>query len=191
MALRKGVLLREGRRVPRGALREGTERGMSGASRGGAALRRGAHREGATFTDLHMTARACRCPGVESRVRVQELDGSNGDRSMCACHMHARSGKMSVLRGWGGECESVVCVSEQDGVLATCRHASRFWESACDCCDWVRPSARCGCDKQGGQWGAPRGALPCYAATRRSRRVPRQGGPRLGPRQATGRCMGR
>lgn len=121
---------------------------------GGAALRRGAYREGATFGDLQM----CRCPGVESRVRVQELDGSNGDRSMCACHMHARSGKMSVLRG-GGECESVVCVSEQDGVLATCRHASRFWESACDCCDWVRPSARCWCDKQGGQWGAPRGVL--------------------------------
>ena len=151
---------------------------------GGAALRRGAYREGATFGDLQM----CRCPGVESRVRVQELDGSNGDRSMCACHMHARSGKMSVLRGWGGECESVVCVSEQDGVLATCRHASRFWESACDCCDWVRPSARCGYDR------AVSGALRegrCYAATRRSRRVPRQGGPRLGPRQATGRCMGR
>ena len=65
---------------------------------------------------------------------------------------------MSVLRG-GGECESVVCVRERDGGLATWRHGSRFWESACDCCDWVRPSARCGCDKQGGEWGAPRGVL--------------------------------
>ena len=89
---------------------------------GGPALRRGAYREGATFGDLQM----CRCPGVESRVRVQELDGSNVDRSMCACHMHARSGQMSVLRGVGAS--SVVCVSEQDGVLATCPHASRFWE---------------------------------------------------------------
>ena len=33
---------------------------------------------------------------------------------------------MSVLRGVGAS--SVVCVSEQDGVLATCPHASRFWE---------------------------------------------------------------
>jgi hypothetical protein len=93
---------------------------------------------------------------------------------------------MSVLPGGGGECESVVCVSEQDGVLATCRHASRFWESACDCCDWVRPSARCGCDKQGGEWGAPRGVLLRGYETEQAR-VPRQGGPRLGPRQARGR----
>ena len=47
--------------------------------------------------------------------------------------------------------------------------------SACDCCDWVRPSARCGCDRQGGEWGAPRGVLLRYETEQA--RSEGQGGP--------------
>ena len=122
---------------------------------GGAALRRGAYREGATFGDLQMTVPlpGRRVPSASAGVgRIER-----GSEHVCLSHAcEVREDERATGRG---ECESVVCVSEQDGVLATCRHASRFWESACDCCDWVRPSARCWCDKQGGQWGAPRGVL--------------------------------
>ena len=151
---------------------------------GGAALRRGAN---GALTEKGQPLGICKCAAAGRRVQSASAGVGRIERgSEHVCLSHACEVREDERATGGGECESVVCVSEQDGVCLP--HVGMRVGSG-----RARVTAVTGSDPPrdvGATSRAVSGALRegcCYAATRRSRRVPRQGGPRLGPRQARGR----